>query len=42
MESEDDDGIDTKLAYKDMNQRYYYIATGSSIILITFIASSIK
>ena len=25
-----------------MNQKYYYIATGASICLITFIASSIK
>ena len=37
-----DDVIDTKLAYKDMNDKYYYVATAASIVFVTFMSSTIK
>ena len=41
MEDEHD-VIDTKLAYKDMNDRYYYFATILSFVFVTVLSSSIK
>ena len=42
MMEDEDNVIDTKLAYKDMNDKYYYLATGASIVFVTFMSSSIK